>query len=467
MPIPKLAELLPAGAVSTDPDDLRAHARDWWSLAMLRERRGDPLVEPVAVVRPASAEEVATVLRWADETRTPVVPFGGGSSVVGGAQAVPGAIALDLGRLDRVLEVDRASMSVRTQAGVFGPALEEAAAREGLTVGHFPQSFEISTVGGWLSARGAGQKSSRYGRAEDLVLGIEAVLASGRIVRTPVQPATSAGPDLAALFVGAEGTLGVITEATLRARPLPRRVAHGTYAFADFAAGLAAVRAVAQADLHPAVMRLYDENDVQIAFRTLEDRPDGPVAVLRFEGDALGEAEERAIRDALEGAGGKDLGAAIAEWWWEHRNGAVETYRKIMLEGMLGQTAVVDTMEVAARWPDVPALYEGVRNALGRHADAVGCHASHVYPEGSCLYFTFVMLGPPDDGAAEQQYRAAWEAGMEATLAAGGTVSHHHGVGLLKAPWAAREWGEGIEVLRAIKRALDPNGIMNPGKLGL
>ena len=461
-----LRALLPDGAVSTDAADLAAHSHDWWTLALLRERRGDDVPRPAAVVRPASPQDVSAVLRWAAETRTPVVPFGGGSGVSGGVEAIDGSIALDVRGLDQVVSLDETALTVTARAGIGGAVLEAWLDERGFTLGHFPQSIDISTLGGWIAARSAGQKSARYGRLEDLVLGLEVVLPGGRIVRLDPQPASAAGPDLARVFIGSEGTLGVVTEATLAIRRAPAVVAHGAYAFASFAAGLEAVRAVAQDELRPAVMRLYDETDVGIAFRDAPDRPEGSLLVLRFEGDTLADDEERAVRKRVEDAGGRDLGPALAERWWEHRNDAVGTFRQIMLKEMLGPSAAVDTMEIAGMWP-VDDLYASVRRALGGHADVVGCHASHPYAQGACLYFTFVFIGASNEAALEARYRAAWAEAAEATLAGGGTITHHHGVGVLKAPWLARELGEGFEVLRAIKRAIDPAGIMNPGKLGL
>jgi alkyldihydroxyacetonephosphate synthase len=461
-----LEALLPDGTVSTDPADLSSHAHDWWTLALLRQRRGDTFTLPAAVVRPSSTDEVSTVLRWAQETRTPVVPFGGGSGVSGGAEAIAGSISLDVRRMNRVLAVDDVALTLTAQAGIGGRELEDDLAGRGLTLGHFPQSIDISTLGGWVAAQSAGQKSARYGRLEDMVLGLEVVLPGGAIVRTRPAPASAAGPDLARLFIGSEGTLGVVTEATLGVRRTPRAVGHGAYAFGSFTDGLAAVRRVAQEELHPAVMRLYDESDVGIAFRDAAERPEGSLLVLRFEGDVIADAEERAVRELVENAGGKDLGPGLAERWWEHRNDAVGTFRQIMLEELLGPAAAVDTMEIAGMWP-ATELYESVRSALSSHADVVGCHASHPYPQGTCLYFTFVFVGATDDSAVEARYRGAWADAAAATLAAGGTITHHHGVGLLKAPWLPGELGGGFEVLRAVKRALDPAGIMNPGKLGL
>ena len=433
---------------------------------MVRLRRGDVLALPSAVVRPASTQEVSAVLRWAQESRTPVVPFGGGSGVAGGAEAIAGSIALDTRSLDRVIDLDGRSLTVTAQAGIMGRTLEEFLAAEGFTLGHFPQSIDISTLGGWIAARSAGQKSARYGRLEEMILGIEVVLPGGAVLRTRPVPASAAGPDLARLFVGSEGTLGVVTEATLAIRPAPATVSHGAYGFETFASGLDAVRAVTRADLRPAVMRLYDEVDVGISFRDAPDRPGGALLVLRFEGDELAASEEEAVRRVVAGEGGRDLGPGLAERWWEHRNDAVGTFRQIMLDGLLGPAAAVDTMEIAGLWP-VDALYEHVREALSMHADVVGCHASHPYPQGACLYFTFVFVGATDDRVVEARYRAAWEAAASAALEAGATVTHHHGVGLLKAGWLRRELGEGFELLRALKRTLDPAGIMNPGKLGL
>jgi alkyldihydroxyacetonephosphate synthase len=209
------------------------------------------------------------------------------------------------------------------------------------------------------------------------------------------------------------------------------------------------------------VARLYDATDAWISFR--EQAPGGAPLILRLEGDEL-PAESEALGSTLSAAGGTSIGPDLADHWWEHRNAAVATIRQVMFEGLLGPTAVVDTMEVASMWP-VDGLYHSVREALSQHADLVGCHASHVYRQGACLYFTFALIGSPDDFAVEGRYLAAWEAGMRATIGAGGTITHHHGVGLLRVPWIRAELGTGAELLRVVKQALDPTGIMNPGKL--
>lgn len=462
MPFEELVASLPAGTVSFDETDRVAHARDWWPDAILRERAGVAPVLPAAVVRPSSAEQVALVLAWADRTGRAVVPYGGGSGVCGGAQSVAGAIALDTRALTGI-SIDEQTLTVDAGAGVMGPDLEAALAARGLTLGHFPQSIDISTVGGWCATRSAGQKSGAYGRIDDMVLGLDVVLASGRIVRFPARAGSSAGPDLLRLFLGSEGTLGVITRATLKVRPAPGESRFAAYGFATFTEGLDAMRSIAQSPAVPAVARLYDEADAGIAFR--ERAPGGSVLIVRHEGDDI-ERETRVLRGAAAVAAGRELDAALAESWWEHRNDAVATFGKIMREGALGPTAVVDTMEVSGAWP-AHGLYDAVRGALQPHADVVACHASHLYPHGVCLYFTFVVLNSPDDATARERYDAAWRAGMRAVLDANATTTHHHGVGLVRAPWIAEDLGEGMHVLRAVKAALDPNGIMNPGKAGL
>ncbi|HEX9697348.1 MAG TPA: FAD-binding oxidoreductase, partial [Actinomycetota bacterium] len=282
MTLPDLTSLLGADSVSTDPIDLAAHAHDWWPDALLRERSGETLTLPVAVIRPSSAEQVASTLRWASAAGTPVVPFGGGSGVCGAAQAVAGAIALDTRRLDRI-QIDETALTVVAGAGVMGSVLEAALNERGLTLGHYPQSIEISTVGGWCATRGAGQKSSAYGRIDDMVLGMEVALAGGDLVRFPARAGTSAGPDLMRVFLGSEGTLGVITEATLRLHPQPSEASHAAFGFERFEDGLDALRLLARAGALPAVARLYDEADAAIAFR--DRAPGGSVLIVRFEGD--------------------------------------------------------------------------------------------------------------------------------------------------------------------------------------
>jgi alkyldihydroxyacetonephosphate synthase len=463
-PLDILVSRLPGGTVSTDAEILRERAIDSWALALLKRVRGDELPAPAAVVLPACTEEVATVLAWASETATAVIPRGGGSGVCGGAQAEAGSVVLDLSRMDRVGDVDLVSRTVNVQAGVRGDQLEEALAGPGLTVGHYPQSIASSTVGGWIAASSAGQASTGFGAIEDVLLGLTAVLPRGEILHCLPVPRSAAGPDLRRLLIGSEGTLAVVTEATLACRARPAAWDWLVFGFPEFTALADGLREAVRAETGAAVIRGYDETDAQLSFGPL-GHPGGSVGMLGFPAGLPGlAARKQAGAEAMHQAGASgELGPRYGEHWWEHRNDTVDTYARIMgPERAFGSGVIVDTVEVAGLWSAVPRLYAGVREALAAHAQAVGCHLSHLYPSGSSLYFTFLVSGA-DDRDAETRYLAAWEQAMRSCADAGGTITHHHGVGRLKSRYLATDLGEtGVDVLNRIKAALDPAGIMNP-----
>jgi alkyldihydroxyacetonephosphate synthase len=457
-----LVSRLPDGTVRTDEQIRRERAVDSWALALLRRVRGDDLDLPAAVIFPASTEEVATVLAWASQTSTAVIPRGAGSGVCGGAQAAAGSVVLDLSRLDQVTDIDLVSQAVSVEAGVRGDQLEQALAEHGLTAGLYPQSIAISTVGGWIAASSAGQASTGFGAIEDVLLGLTAVLPQGEILRCRPVPRSAAGPDLRRLLIGSEGTLAVVTEATLACRARPAGWDWLAFAFPDFAALADGLRQAVRADTGAAVIRGYDETDAQLSFGAL-GHPGGCVGMLGFPAGLPGlAARKQAAAEAMHGASG-ELGARYGEHWWEHRNDAVQTYAQIMgPERAFGSGVIVDTFEVAGLWSAVPKLYTGIRAALAAHAQAVGCHLSHLYPSGSSLYFTFLVSGA-DDRDAEARYLAAWDQAVRSCADMGGTITHHHGVGRLKAGYLAGDLGEtGVDVLARIKAALDPAGIMNP-----
>ncbi len=434
-------------------------------MAFVRERRGDPLPPPAAAMRPRSALEVALCLQWAAERGMPVVARGGGSGVCGAAQPSAESLVIDLSRMARI-DVDPENMTVDSQAGVYGPQLEAALTSHGLHLGHVPQSFHISTVGGWISTKAIGQLSTKYGGIEDRLLGLDAVLADGTVVSSKRVPRSSTGPDWWRMFIGAEGTLGVVTGATLSAFPIPDHHEWSVWSFESMRHGLQFLSRVAQSQIKPSVARLYDPADAAINFGALGIET-GALAMLRFEGkSSLVRAEADYAVEIAEDCGAHKADDTAGPHWWEHRFDAVETYRQILAgRGALGPLGVVDTMEVAHFWKDLPALYESVSQAIAQHADMVLAHVSHLYTTGANIYFTF-LISPKNEDAAEARYQAAWHAGMEATLAASGTISHHHGIGLLKAPWIAAELGSGMEALRLLKKSFDPQGRMNPGKLG-
>jgi alkyldihydroxyacetonephosphate synthase len=456
-PLASLTALLPEGAVSTHPGELAARSRDWWALAMLREARGDVLDRPLAVAFPRSTEDVSAVLAWAQETATPVVPRGGGSGVCGGAQASRRSVVLDLSEMRKVLDVDTVSQAVEAQAGIRGGRLEAELGRHGLTLGHYPQSLAISSLGGWIASGSAGQASTGYGVIEDLLLGLTVVVAGGEVLRLRPVPRSAAGPDLRRLFVGSEGTLGVVTEAVLSAARLPKGHRWVAMAPGTFEDGFDLVRGWLQAGIRPLVVRLYDPADAALTFGDL-GHPGGPVLIAATEDDA----------DVLPATAGtaEPLDERYGLHWWEHRFDAVDLYRRIMgPDRAFGSGVVADTVEVAGPWSKLPALYRALNGALGRHAEGVGCHLSHAYRSGGSLYCTF-LIRASDDSAAADAYLRCWRDVARACHDAGGTISHHHGVGLLKSPFLDGELGSaGVSVLRSIKAALDPAGILNPGKL--
>lgn len=458
---------LPREIVESDLDQYRS---DWWALSLIRSRRGEPDPLPLGALKPRSSEEVAEVLRWASSRQIGVVPRGGGSGVCGGAVPGPDSIVLDLTSMNRILELDDHSLTVSAEAGVYGPDLEAAVGDKGMTLGHVPQSFHISTLGGWISTKATGQTSTLYGGIENRVLGLKAVLSDGTVVASPAFPRASTGPDWWRLFIGAEGTLGVVVEATLSVVSIPAEHAWLEIFFGTgtdaFLRGLDFLRRMIRSGIQPAVVRLYDEADSAFNFGSLGIG--GSMAILRFEGSmGLIDEQVKAAMGVL-----ADQGTVIekgaGEHWWGHRFKAAETYREILSgKGALGPLAVVDTLEVAGTWTQMPGLYREVSEALMAECDAVLTHASHIYPSGANYYFTFLINSASDEAEAETRYRAAWKAGLDATVSARGTISHHHGIGLMKAPWMKSELGSGIEALSRIKAALDPGGRMNPGKLGI
>lgn len=454
---------LPSAIVQADTAPYRA---DWWALALIADRAGHPFPEPMGAVRPRNTQEVATVLKSAAEFDVGIVPWGGGSGVCGAAIAEKGAAVIDLSAMNRVSPVDADSGVFTAEAGVLGPALEDVLTAHGLTLGHVPQSFHLSTLGGWIGTKAIGQLSTRYGGIEDRLLGLTAVLGDGTIVSSKTSPRASTGPDWWRVFVGAEGTLGVVTEATLEAFPVPEYSEWLGFSPGSFSLGLDLLRRLIRAGARPSVARLYDEPDASINFGRLGINK--PLVILRFEGPKeLAEAESRLARRLFEPEC-ESLGEEAGVHWWDHRFNAVDAYRRLLAgEGALGPHGVVDTMEVAAIWTRLDDLYSRVGEAISLKTDGVLAHASHLYPSGANIYFTFLISSAEDDDDAQSRYRAAWAAGMQATLAAGGTISHHHGIGRLKSPWLAEELGSGFEALRRLKRAFDPGGRMNPGKLGL
>jgi alkyldihydroxyacetonephosphate synthase len=462
----ELRVLLGDDAVATDDVELRVRTRDCWPLLTMRERAGERLPQPSAVGWARDSDQAAALYRWASEHQIPVVPFGGGAGVTGGAAPVPGCVMVDTKRMAEVVGFDALSGIVTVQPGMTGQALEEWLGGRGWTLGHFPSSVTVSTVGGFAATRSAGQASTKYGKFEDMVCGLEAVLPDGTTVRLGPRPASAAGPDLQGVLLGSEGTLGLITVLDLRVHPKPETMAFRGFRVPAFDAGLDALRRVLRTGLRPAVLRLYDEADTAVSHPELG----GCLLIAVSEGwGPLVDLEAAAVADAAAAVGGQDLGEEPARHWHAHRYDVSYQLADILKPGgMFGDAVAADTMEVAAPWAALAGVYERVGDALREHMDLVLCHASHAYPDGACLYFTFGAAGQGDEAAVQARYAAGWDDALGAAVDAGATITHHHGIGLLRAGWLPAELGEGgMAMLRRIKAALDPAGIANPGKLGV
>lgn len=497
--------------VSTRPTDRLAHSRDMWPRSVLWTKQGKNPHPPQVVVSPGDAAEVAAILEWASREAVAVVPFGAGSGVCAGTLPVKGGLVLNLKRMAELYSLDEVSQVAELGPGIYGEHLERRLEPLGYTMGHFPSSIYCSTLGGYLAARSAGQTSSRYGKIEDMVVGLEFALPDGSLHRSPLVPTGASRLDWRQVAIGSEGTLGVITRAWMRVHRLPETRTFQSYYAASVSAGLRAMRQIMQAGLKPAVMRLYDEFDT-VVFSThgeggellgdlggLMSEAKGPLLtrglkevaglfkkrslgqVLRYpallnaaierlpgrcllilltEGeDDLAQYEAARIREICLGSHLTDGGEAPARYWLNHRYDISYKQSKIFNSG-----AWVDTMEVASRWKDVVGLYEGVRRAVSPDA-FIMAHFSHAYPDGCCIYFSFASAAPDDEGLVRLHERV-WDNALKAVCAHGGTITHHHGVGMSKGAMLPVEFGELWPLWRQVKSALDPAGVMNPGKLG-
>jgi alkyldihydroxyacetonephosphate synthase len=461
----RLIEALPPGTVSTHPGELATHARDRWPLAMLRDVRGDRVPPPGALAFPKDTEEVAVVLRWARETGTAVVARGGASGLAGGAEAIQRSLVLDLSRMSSVLSIDEVSQTVRAQAGVKGGELEAAVTRRGLTTGHYPASMEISTVGGWVASGGVGYAAAGYGGIENLLLGLTAVLGTGDVLDLKAVPRSGAGPDLRHLVLGSEGTLAVVTEATLALARVPEGFAWETFGPRSFETGAALVRETVQRGHRPLVIRLFDPSAAEAAFSAFLHH--GPLVIVGHDrGAPAGEALRFALKELARELGARALGADLAEHWWTHRHDGVARQAGIMgEERTLGSGVIAGAMDLATVWRRMPRAYEEVRGALLEHAETVECRLVAAYSSGAALQFSFVLRAD-DDREAERAYRLMWAEASSACLKAGASIAHHQGIGLLRAPFMEQELGDtGLEALRGIKATFDPAGVLNPGKL--
>jgi alkyldihydroxyacetonephosphate synthase len=453
-----LQDRLGRAKILTDPETLQDRRHDYWMVSHVRDRLGQGAPPPACVARPESVEDVQAILAIAQAHGTPVIPFGLGSGVVGGVITAADAILLDMGAMTAVRSIDETNLLASFDAGKNGLEAEQAVAARGLTIGHWPQSVAVSTVGGWVATRASGQFSTANGNIEDIIHAIEAVLPDGTKVVLGKGPRASAGPDLRHLMLGSEGTLGVITGVTFSLRRAAEATAYSAFEAPDMRTGFALQRRMIQAGWRPPVVRQYDERESR------RQSPDATACLILMvhEGPAARVAVEQAAVAAMaQEAGVAPASAAIVEHWMSHRN-IVPSW-----DMLLSRNLIADTVEVSADWDQIARIYDDATESVSQipGCRAASAHSSHVYRSGLNLYFTFaVQLDSPE--AMEGAYVDAWRRIMEATIRHGGSIAHHHGIGRVRRGVLAAELGaEGVGLLRRIKQALDPKGIMNPGVL--
>jgi alkyldihydroxyacetonephosphate synthase len=453
------ARLLRAGGKST--------------LDLLRRKDSGVQDAPDAILLPGDEEEIAAVLRFCADHSIAIVPFGGGTSVVGGLDPIRGdfkaVVSLDVQRLGELHALDEISGEAELGAGLTGPEAERLLGERGFSLGHFPQSFQFATIGGFAATRSSGQDSAGYGRFNDMVRGLRTVTPAG-VLDLGRAPESAAGPDLRQLMIGSEGVFGIITRVRVRVHPVPAATRYEAWSFPDFATGADALRAVVQTGTGPTVIRLSDEAETGVNLATTERIGEdtitgGCLAITVFEGtEAHVESRHAETRALLAARGGTSLGEAPAHAWEHGRFGA-----PYLRDSLLSAGALCETLETATNWSNVPTLKAAVTEALTSALAESGtpalvlCHISHVYPTGASLYFT-VVAG--QRGNPIEQWRTAKAAASDAMMRTGATITHHHAVGADHRPWMRAEVGDlGVAVLRAVKATLDPAGILNPGKL--
>ncbi len=448
--------------------DRLAYSSDiFWVPVMWTDRGKLPSLADL-IVFPETVEQVSRLVRLANVYRIPIVPWGGGSGSQGGILPIYGGLILDIKKLNRIIDIDETSLCVTAEAGINGQHLEWALQDKGLTLAHYPASIYTATLGGYLAARGSGQLSTKYGKAEDMVLSIEVVTPTGEVIQTLPTPNHATGPGMLQLFVGSEGTFGIITKATMRVDPMPTERRFRAVLFPSLKQGLEAGRLIMTRRLRPSVIRLYDEDaTVKVVKRVLGIEVKGAYMVLCFDGvypDMVELEESKALEICCEN-GGKDLGSEGGKHWWEHKYDFYYPPFAPALPQLFG------TIESVCRYQDIWRLYQAKRRVVleefAEWKPSYTAHFSHWYPWGVMIYDRFYVDAPPDDPhEAVRLHNRIWAAAARASMANGGVLNEHHGIGL-KLGWLMREQrGAAFDVLQRIKDGLDPRGIMNPGKLG-
>lgn len=456
----QLAQIISPDRIKVDEESILHHSYDWWPVTAKWKQQGKQPYRPDVIVYPETVEEIQELLKWANQHQIAVTPWGAGSAVTGAPLPLSGGITLNLSLLSRVIEIDETSLFVHVQAGKMGDELEAELNEKGYTLNHSPQSLNRSTVGGWIATRATGQFSSRWGGIEDLAIAFTVILADGSVVETKRTPRAATGPDVRHIFMGSEGTMAVVTDVVLKIFPITEARIFEAVHFESVETGVTAIREIMQIGLQPFLVRFYDEDEARHA---MQDKAfTGCVAFLGFEGlQAVAEAERNAALQICTRHRGLCLGASAVNSWMERR------FDFSTVENILAQPGgYAETIEIAHLWGDILETYHALKIALAPLATEVLGHFSHVYTHGTSLYM--ILLGEAQDAAeAESILMTIWETSMRICLEKGAVTSHHHGVGLARLPYIQEDLASTLPVLQSVKDALDPNNILNPGKLGL
>jgi len=459
--VSELKSIVGSEWVSTEEADLIAYSKDYQLITNRWIIEGKVPGLAHVIVWPNSEEEISTILKIANKRKIPVIPYGEGSGVVGAAIPVYGGIMIDMKRMNKIIEINKTNLTLTVQTGANGKWLERELEQAGFILGHVPQSFHTSTVGGWIAHRAAGQFSTKYGKIEDIVLSLRVVLPTGEIIDTKLYPRASTGPQIERLFLSSEGTLGIVTQATMKIWPFPEKRMGISYAFENIENALESTRIIQQRQINPAVIRIYDKVETERHFYNEPKAKNKVMVIFVCEGTKeIVDFECSEVHKVCKQLNGIDCGNELVEHWFATRFNVKET-------SQFGPKGFIfDTIEVSVMWDHAVELYYNVINEMKSVPGniLISAHASHFYPNGVCFYFTFG--GIVEEGQTPNDfYRNSWDAAMRATLKSNGSISHHHGIGLSRARWMKEEHGAMLELMKKIKSLLDPNNIMNPGKL--
>ena len=457
----KLGEIVGHKNISDNEIDIFAYTKDTTLLTLNWTLEGKIAGLPDFIVWPDTPEQISTILKLANEEKIPIIPFSEGSGVVGGAIPIYGGIILDMKKFNRVLEINDKDLTVTVESGINGMNLERYLNAKGYTGGHIPQSLYTSSVGGWIAHRAAGQFSTKYGKIEDIIMGMEVILPQGDIIKFKTIARASTGPQLDKLFIGGEGTLGIVTKATLKIWPYPEKRALISYAFPTFEDSLEATRQILRQQIYPAVIRIYDADETYRHFGHIEKAKDKVMVVFVCEGiERLVNLEEVITRETCEKNNGINCGEEPVEHWFETRFRVTETSSTPTFK------IVADTIEIGFLWDKAADMYHSVIETTKKIKGVImiTAHVSHFYPNGVGFYFTFAGI-PPKEKTDFEFYQEVWNCVVKKVEDAGGSFGHHHGVGINRSKWMPVEWGKSFETLKSIKMLLDPNNILNPGKI--